>query len=189
MSTVTWGNDQGRVNGEGNATKSVKLHSSVLQWVYSNFSITVRVDSFSSSCKRKWSAYCVIVPGPRYGSPPSPTGSLSEVASSLYSHGASLSPRESDTEARERTPRSHFYSHNEHCPTVTVSCESLMEELNETEKFPVIIHENKCKHEVVISDPELSNFQGSSFETFNGRVYRETPCKGTKKQNSYKVSM
>lgn len=33
--------------------------------------------------------------GPRYSSPLSPTGSLSDVLSSLYSHGASLSPRES----------------------------------------------------------------------------------------------
>ena len=111
-------------------------------------------------------------PGPRYGSPPSPTGSA-DVPSSLYSHGASLSPRESDTEARERTPRSHFYSHNDHRPTVTVSCESLMEELNETEKFPVIIHENKRKLEVVISDPEVSNLRGSEVLKLSMEEYIE----------------
>ena len=75
----------------------------------------------------------LLPPGQCYNSsPPSLIDSLSDLSSSLYSHGASLSPWESDTEARERTPRPHFYSHDEHCPKVTVSCASLMEELNET---------------------------------------------------------
>ena len=36
-----------------------------------------------------------------------------------------------------------------------------MQELNETEKFPVVIHENKRKLKVLITDPEVTNLQGA----------------------------
>ena len=98
---------------------------------------------------------------------PSPTTGLDSESDILDSeiesdaprplHSKSVSSWEKDSEVREQRTNSlrpHVHSDER---TATVLCASLMEELNETEKFPVIVHENKRKLEVRISDPEVAS--------------------------------
>ena len=80
-------------------------------------------------------------PGPHYNTP-LPTASLatnSDVLSPCYSQGSSISPGESDIETRKRhaddimcIPRLRSSSNDERSPPVTMSCTSLIKELNET---------------------------------------------------------
>lgn len=123
-------------------------------------------------------------PGPRCISPPL-TDSLDSAPSPLYPQDAS-SPKslwEHPETAETPDQRNEQYFEIEHTPpshprdkynsTLTVS---LMNELNETEKFPVVVHENKRKLKVFITDPEVANFQGSdvlklSMEEYVGRLH------------------
>lgn len=60
------------------------------------------------------------------------------------------------------------YSQDKRSPSVTAS---LMKELNETEKFPVIVHENKRKLQVLITEPEIANFRGSEVLKLSMKEY------------------
>ena len=123
--------------------------------------------------------------------PPGPRGPCSlasdcDVPSPLYSQGASLSELPwghsnlDTTETRERyTDEEDTGPGLQHIPrtqderTLQVTA-SLMKELNKTrEELPVIVHENKRKLQVLITDPEVANFQGSDVLKLSMEEYVE----------------